>query len=188
MKNKRLLVLSSPSGGGKTTVAKHLLATFTNLGFSISATTRAKRPNEIDGKDYFYLTQEEFSEKIKNDELVEYEEIFGNFYGTLKSEISNAINSSRNLIFDVDVKGALSLKRAYPEESLLIFLAPPDKETLAKRLKGRDTETELQVSTRLQRAEMEITQSDKFDFLIINDKLEETLAKAESIAREYLAV
>jgi guanylate kinase len=188
MNNKRLLVLSSPSGGGKTTVAKHLLSTFTNLRFSISATTRSKRPNEIDGKDYFYLSKEEFNEKVKNDELVEYEEIFGNYYGTLKSEISNSINSSFNLIFDVDVKGALSIKRAFPEESLLIFLSPPNKETLAKRLKGRETETENQINTRLQRAEMELSQADKFDFIIINDNLEQTLAKAEAITKEYLAL
>lgn len=184
--NKKLIVLSAPSGGGKTTVAKHLLSTFSNIKFSISATTRQKRENEINGIDYYFLSKEEFQEKINKNEFVEYEEIYGNYYGTLHSEINEAIKNNKILLFDVDVKGAISIKKAYPEESLLIFLMPPDFETLQKRLRERQTETEEQFNKRIERVKMELEMKDKFDFVVINDKLYRTLKEVENIVRNNI--
>lgn len=184
MTNKRLLVLSAPSGGGKTTVAKHVLSKFSNFGFSVSATTRAPRAGETNGKDYYFFSKEEFINKIKNNEFAEHEEIFNNIYGTLKSEIDNALNGGKNLIFDIDVKGALSIKKAYPGEAFLLFLMPPDLEELENRLRNRDSENEVQIETRLARSAMEIAMKNEFDAIIINDDLHETLAKVEQIIQE----
>jgi guanylate kinase len=181
---KHLIVLASPSGGGKSTVARHLLKTFPQMKFSISATTRQKRPREIHGKDYYFITKEEFLAKISANELVEYEEIFGNYYGTLKSTIDKAINEDSIMLFDIDVKGAISLKKLYPEESNLIFILPPDLQTLQLRLAKRGTETEEQINNRLSRAKLEIAEKDKFDFVILNEVLETTLSQAESIVKE----
>ena len=186
MKNKSFIVLSSPSGGGKTTVAKHLMAKYPQISFSISATTRNMRPGETNGKDYYFLTKEDFKAKIANNELVEYEEIFGNYYGTLISELQRAKDENKILLFDVDVKGALSIKKFYPEESILIFLAPPSIEILEQRLRNRNTESEEQLSKRLARAKSEIDQADKFDYLIINNILDETLQNAVNIVKNQI--
>ncbi len=183
---KNLIVLSSPSGGGKTTVSRHLRSLYPDMEFSISATTRAKRPNETFGVDYYYLSREEFEGKIKAGELAEYEEIFGNYYGTLKAEIDKKLEAGYILLFDIDVKGAFSLKKAYPDNTLLIFLAPLNEEVLEKRLRGRSTETEEQIQTRLSRAKMEIEQSKGFDYVIINDTLEQTFKEIEEIAARHL--
>ena len=181
---KHLVVLTSPSGGGKSTVARYLLKTFSDMVFSVSATTRLKRPRELHGKDYYFLSKEDFINKINNNELVEFEEIFGNYYGTLKSSVSKAIEQDKLLLFDVDVKGALSIKKLYPEQSLLIFLMPPDIETLKIRLNKRGTETEEQIQTRLSRAELEMSEKSKFDFVINNSVLDATLNNAEKIIRD----
>ena len=186
MKNKRFIVLSSPSGGGKTTVAKYLMSKYPQISFSISATTRNKRPGEIDAKDYYFLSKEDFQSKIDNNELIEYEEIFGNYYGTLISELHRAKQEDKILLFDVDVKGALSIKKLYPEESLLIFLSPPSIEVLEQRLRNRKTESEEQLANRLSRAKSEIDQADKFDYLIVNNILEETLSKSENIIKNNI--
>ncbi len=178
---KHLIVLSAPSGAGKTTVARHLLSTFPFLGFSVSATTRNKRPAEVHGRDYFFLSREEFKNRIAADDLIEYEEIFGNYYGTLKSVVQEALNRGEFLIFDVDVKGALSLRKAFPDDTLLLFVSPPDLETLAVRLRNRHTETEEQISLRLSRAEMELGHRDQFDHVLVNDDLHKTLEKAVEI-------
>lgn len=178
---KNILVLSSPSGGGKTTVAKYLLEKYDNFMFSISATTRSPRPNETDGKDYHFLTNEQFESKIREDGLLEYEEIYGNYYGTLKSEVESAIKAGKVLIFDVDVKGALSLQKAYPDNSLLIFIVPPDLETLEKRLRDRHTEKEGEIDKRLGRAKMELEQKDKFDYKVVNNDLQDTFKQVEAI-------
>jgi guanylate kinase len=185
---KHLLVLSSPSGGGKSTVARHLLNKFPKLKFSVSATTRKQRPKEKNGKDYFFLTKEEFQQKIKNNELVEYEKIFGNFYGTLKSEIDNALKTGYSLIFDIDVKGALSLKKVYPDESLLIFISPPSINVLKERLNKRGTESYEEIALRISRAKMEMELREKFDFDIINEALEDTLKISEKIVKRYLSL
>jgi guanylate kinase len=183
---KSLIVISSPSGGGKSTIAKHLMNLYPSLDFSVSATTRKKREGEIDNKDYFFLTKEEFLEKIKQNDLIEYEEIFGNLYGTLKSEVSKSIDTNKTILFDVDVKGALSLKKHFPNQTLLIFIAPPNLEVLEDRLRKRRTETEEEINRRLDRAEEEDKYRDKFDELIINDNLEESFRKIEEISNKHL--
>jgi len=187
-KKKSLLVISSPSGGGKSTVARYLLDKYDNIKFSISATTRKQRPNEIDGKDYYFLSKETFLNKIQNNELVEYEEIFGNYYGTLKSEIVHAKKQGQCLLFDVDVKGALSIKKIYPDDSLLIFLSPPEMKALEERLKKRSTETTEQINLRLSRAKMEMGLREQFDFDIINDNLNDTLNAVDRIVQKYVDI
>ena len=182
---KQLLILSSPSGGGKSTVAHHLLKVFPQFRLSVSATTRDKRPGETHGKDYYFLTKEEFKKAIEKNELIEYEEIFGNYYGTLKSEIEKSISKGELLLFDIDVKGALSLKKLYPDTALLVFLTPPTEKILLERLKNRRTETDEQIRTRFERAKMEIAYSQKFDIVLINDKLEQTFKQAEAIVKKY---
>lgn len=178
---RHLLVLSAPSGAGKTTVARHLLESFPFLRFSVSATTRAQRPGEQNGRDYFFLSRDEFKSRIAADDLIEYEEIFGNYYGTLRSVVQEALNRGEFLIFDVDVKGAISLQKAFPDETVLLFIAPPSMEILAERLRNRKTETTEQVETRLARAEMEMGTRNHFDHVIVNDDLDAALVKAVAI-------
>jgi guanylate kinase len=180
---KQLIVLSAPSGAGKTTVAKHLLATFPKLRFSVSATTRTMRPGEQHARDYFFLSREEFAERLRHEDLIEYEEIFGNYYGTLRSVVEQAMARGEFLVFDVDVKGALSLRKAFPNDTLLLFIAPPNLEVLADRLRNRHTETDEQVALRLSRAEMEMSLRDQFDDVIVNDDLQRTLQRAEVLVR-----
>ena len=183
---KKLIVLSSPSGGGKSTVARYLLKLYPHLRFSVSATTRKRRPMEVQGKDYFFLTKDEFRDRIKNNDLVEYEEIFDNFYGTLKSEVDKALKDGHTLIFDVDVKGALSLKLLYPEESLLIFLSPPSVNALEERLRRRRTEAEEEIKRRIDRAEMEMHEKEKFDYVLVNENLQQTFGEIEEIAKKHI--
>ncbi|MFP4370041.1 MAG: guanylate kinase [Candidatus Kapaibacterium sp.] len=185
-KPKSLIVISSPSGGGKTTVVRHLMKIYPNMRFSVSATTRNKRPNETYGVDYIYISKDDFQKKIKNGELVEYEEIFGNYYGTLRSEIENALSTDEILIFDVDVKGALNLKLKYPEDSMLVFLMPPSEEALKQRLTSRSTESDKEIETRLARAKMEMDMTEGFDYVIINDNLQDTFRQIEEIAAKHL--
>ncbi len=176
---KQLLVLSAPSGGGKTTVARRLLAAHPQLRFSVSATTRPMRPGETHGKDYFFLSREEFLRRIDEGDLLEYEEIFGNLYGTLRSEVERSLRDNVPLIFDVDVKGALSVRKAFPDDTLLMFIAPPDLEVLEQRLRARSTESDEQIQLRLARAAMEMQYADRFDVVIVNDDLQQTLMEAE---------
>jgi guanylate kinase len=183
---KRLIVLSSPSGGGKSTVARYLLRTFPQLQFSISATTRPKRPRETHGKEYYFMDIPEFFRKLQNNEMIESEEIFGNYYGTLKTEIDKAIKQDKILVFDVDVKGALSLKQSYPNDTVLIFLTPADKSALEQRLRRRHTETEEEVQIRLKRAEMEIKKGSEFEHVVINDVLEKTFQEVKELVEKYI--
>ncbi|MFY8160066.1 MAG: guanylate kinase [Candidatus Kapaibacteriota bacterium] len=185
-KAKNLLVLSSPSGGGKTTLAKHLMQVFPQLKFSVSCTTRAKRPDEIEEMHYYFISEEEFKEKIANNEFAEYEEIFGNFYGTLKNEIQRHIDDGNSVLFDVDVKGAISLKNAYPDSSYLVFITPPNIEILNERLKNRGTETEEQRLKRLARAETELNFKEQFDYVLINDDLETAINEIEKVAKKVI--
>lgn len=185
-KNKRLIVISAPSGGGKSVVSRYLLSKYPKSRFSISATTRQMRPGEVNGKDYFFLSHDEFKSRIDKGDLVEFEEIFGNFYGTLKSEIEKAMNDGSILLFDIDVKGAFSIKKAFPEDSLLIFLAPKSIEVLEERLRGRGTETEEQIKKRLARSEMEIKLAKDFDYIVVNDLLEDTFKKMDEIMEKHV--
>ncbi|MDT7923682.1 MAG: guanylate kinase [Chlorobiota bacterium] len=183
---KQLIVISAPSGAGKTTVARHLLQRFPQLRFSVSATTRPKRPGEVDGRDYFFWSREQFEQAIARGELVEYEEIFGHLYGTLRSQVEQALSAGEFLLFDIDVKGALALRRAYPEQTFLIYVAPPSIEELERRLRQRGTESEEQIRRRLERAAMELQFQDHFDVVIRNEQLEQTLARAEQIVAQLL--
>ncbi len=175
MQRGRLIVVSAPSGSGKTTIAKKIMEKFPFIKFSVSATTRPKRNGEIDGKDYFFLTKEEFEKKIQNGELLEWEEIYGNYYGTLKSVVESALKNGEVLLFDVDVNGAISIKKKFPDDSVLIFIKPPNIETLKERLKRRKTETEEQIKKRLERVPMELGKAEFFDYIFVNDKLEDTV-------------
>lgn len=167
----KLFVFSAPSGSGKTTIVKEVLNSFPNFVFSISATTRKKRPNEKDGEDYFFITEKEFLERIEKNEFVEWEKFYDYYYGTLKSQIDNNIKNGRHTVFEVDVKGAISIKKYYPE-AVLIFIAPPSIEELKQRLIKRNTETEEDLKKRIERAEMELSFKDKFDYVVSNSDLE----------------
>ena len=182
----KLYVLSAPSGAGKTTIAKAVLATFPAMSFSVSATTRPQRPGEEHGKDYFFLTKEEFVAKREAGQLVEWEEVFLNFYGTLREEVERALAGGEGMLFDVDVKGALSIKAAYPDDAVLIFIRPPSLEELKRRLTARKTEDEQTIERRLSRAEMELAEGATFDHTVINDDLERATAEVCSIVRQYM--
>jgi len=187
MKGKAI-IFSAPSGSGKTTIVRHLLETNPSLGFSISACTRDKRGrNEADGKDYYFLTPEEFKQKIDNDEFVEWEEVYaGNFYGTLKAEVERIWNEGRHVIFDVDVKGALHLKEYFGERALAVFVKVPSLEDLKSRLTNRKTESDDSLSQRIFKAKFEMTFEDKFDITLVNEDLEESLKKAEKLVNDFI--
>ena len=186
----KVVVFSAPSGSGKTTIVRHLLQKFPQLGFSISACTRDKRGrSEENGKDYYFLTPEDFRTRIENNEFVEWEEVYeGAFYGTLKSEVERIWDSSRSVIFDVDVKGGISLKDFYQEKALTIFVKVPSIELLRERLKGRGTETEDSLSRRLFKVQFEMGFQDRFDVVLLNDNLEDTLKEAEKIVSDFLGL
>jgi guanylate kinase len=176
----KLLIFSAPSGSGKTTLVKHVMEHVDNLAFSISATSRNKRYGEINGKDYYFLTVDEFKKKINNDEFVEWEEVYKDkFYGTLKSEVERIRNSGKNVVFDVDVVGGVNIKKLYGDEALGVFVMPPSIEVLKERLESRGTDNESDIKTRINKAEYELTFSNLFDEIIINDDLEK--AKLETI-------
>ncbi len=186
----KVVVFSAPSGSGKTTIVRHLLRKFPQLGFSISACTRDKRGrSEENGKDYYFLTPDEFREKIENHEFVEWEEVYeGAFYGTLKSEVERIWDSGRSVIFDVDVKGGISLKNFYREKALTVFVKVPSVEVLKDRLKNRGTESEDSLSRRLFKVNFELGFQDQFDVVLVNDELESTLLKAEKIVSDFLGI
>ncbi len=175
-----LLVISASSGAGKTTIVKEVLQRFPSFEFSVSATTREMRPGEINGKDYFFLSKPEFERKIANDELVEYEEIFSNYYGTLKSEIERALSAGESIVFDVDVNGGLSIKRKFPR-AVTIFIKPPSIEILKKRLESRGSETKEQIEKRLNRVSMELEKGELYDYIVINDELKRAVSEVSEI-------
>ncbi len=177
---KTLIVLSAPSGAGKTTITKRILERHpAEVMFSISATTRSQRPGERDGVDYYFVTREKFEELIRQGALIEYEEIFGNYYGTPVTEIDRANQMGKRLLFDIDVKGGISIRKRYPAQSLLIFISPPDLATLERRLRDRQTEQDETVRRRLERAGMEMAMSDQYDRVVVNDDLERAVAEVE---------
>jgi guanylate kinase len=179
----KAIIFSAPSGSGKTTIVKHLLKNNSDLGFSISASTRDKRGRkEEHGKDYYFLTPQQFKQKIDEDAFIEWEEVYeGNFYGTLKSEIDRIWSEGKNVIFDVDVKGGLNLKRYFGDKALSVFVKVPSLQVLKARLHDRGTETEEQLSRRLFKAQFEMTFQDKFDKVLVNETLEKSLAEAQRI-------
>jgi guanylate kinase len=183
----KLVIFSAPSGAGKTTIVHHLLSKKFGLEFSVSATTRAQRPGEIDGKDYYFLTLEDFKNKIQNKEFVEWEEVYtDNFYGTLRSEVERIWNKGNHVIFDVDVDGGLNLKHAYKEKALAIFVMPPSLERLRERLQSRDTETPESIERRMKKAPSELEKSSDFDKVILNDNLQDAFKRAENLVRDFL--
>ena len=182
----RLIVFSAPSGTGKSTVAKLVMERLGSLEFSVSATTRPMRPGERDGIDYHFLSRETFEQKIAENGFIEHEFFFGNFYGTLLDKTTEAIEAGRNLLFDLDVKGALNLKRIFGERALLVFLKPPSMEELARRLQERKSESAEALKTRLERAEMELSHADQFDFVVVNDDLGRAVDAVASRIAEFL--
>lgn len=182
----KIFAVSAPSGTGKTTIVRSLLAEIPNLVFSISATTRAKRNNERDNADYFFISETEFLDKINNDEFVEWEKVYDYYYGTFKYFIEQNINDGKNIIAEVDVKGALSLKKIYPDANL-IFIAPPSLDELVDRLTKRKTETKIDLQKRIERAKMELNQKDKFDYLIINEDLEKAKTETKNLILNILS-
>jgi guanylate kinase len=174
----KFIVLSAPSGGGKTTIAKMLVKRHDEMSISISATTREKRPLEEEGKDYYFLSKSEFTENIQNDNFLEYEEVHGDYYGTLKNRIEDLVRKGRTVIFDIDVNGAISIKKK-SSEAILIFIKPPSLDELKIRLKKRKSDNDEAINKRLARIGFEYEQSEKFDFIIINDNLQHTVEEIE---------
>ena len=179
----KLIVFSAPSGSGKTTLVHYLLKQRKDLAFSISATSRKPRENEIDGKDYFFLSKEDFISKIKNGKFLEYEEVYdGTFYGTLIDEVEKNSKNGKHVVFDIDVIGGINIKKLFPERTLAIFVQPPSIKALEERLNNRGDDSPDEINYRVQKAIKEIEYSSKFDEIILNDKLEES----KRIAFEYV--
>ena len=183
----KLIIVTAPSGAGKTTIVHHLLDTFDNLAFSVSATNRAKRAHEKEGVDYYFLSTDDLKRLITEGAFLEYEEVYDNqYYGTLKKEVERLWAMGKCIVFDVDVKGALNIQKAYPKESLSVFIKPPSKDVLLERLKNRKTETPESLQKRIARASEELTYENRFNKVIVNDVLEIALHDAEKITRAFL--
>lgn len=188
MATGKAIIFTAPSGSGKTTIVKHLLANNPQLAFSISASTRDKRGRtEENGKDYYFLSKDEFKSKIDSEEFIEWEEVYtGNYYGTLKSEVERLWSLGKTVLFDVEVKGAMNLKKYFGDQALAIFVKVPSIEELQKRLTGRGTESRESMSQRLYRAEFELTFENKFDVTLLNENLDESYEKAQVLVDEFL--
>jgi guanylate kinase len=182
----RLIVLSAPSGAGKTSIARAILTRNPGMHFSVSATTRPRRPQEVEGRDYFFLDRSVFEERVRRGEFVEWEEVYGNLYGTLVSEVERVLRKGHGMLFDVDVKGALSIRRRYPE-ALLIFIAPPSLEVLEQRLRGRHTEEETAIRRRLEQASEEMTAAKRFDHVVMNDDLGVAIDRVDTIVKHHMS-
>lgn len=186
-KRGKLIIFSAPSGSGKSTIIQSLLNRDLNLSFSISATSRTPRGTERDGVEYYFITPEEFRQRIANDEFLEYEEVYaGKFYGTLKSEVERILASGRNVIFDVDVVGGLNIKKYYGDQALSLFIQPPSIEELEKRLKNRATDAPEVIASRIAKAEYELSFAPQFDRIIVNDILEKAQEEAYRSIRQFL--
>ena len=187
-KQGKLIVFSAPSGSGKTTIVRHLLKDDNlNLAFSISATSREKRGTEEHGKDYYFLSLKDFKQHIKNDDFLEWEEVYrDNFYGTLKKEVERLWALGKNVIFDIDVSGGLRIKRKFPEQTLAVFVKPPSIDELKIRLKKRKTESEDKINMRIAKASAELATAPLFDVIIENDNLDKALAEAENLVGAFV--
>jgi len=183
----KFIVISAPSGAGKTSIVHYLLKNMPELAFSISACSRGKRANEIDGKDYYFLGVDEFRNKIKEGAFLEWEEVYKNqFYGTLKSEVERILNEGKKIIFDVDVVGGLNIKKQYPKESLVIFIMPPSLGVLRERLRGRGSESEESLQIRMNIAEQEIARRDEFDTVILNNDFNIACEEIQEVIRNFI--
>ena len=184
----KLIIFSAPSGAGKTTIVKRLLADHGDkIAFSISASTREARAGEIDGKDYYFISKEDFLHKIAKHEFIEFEEVYsGTFYGTLKKEVERIWSLGKSVIFDIDVVGGLRLKSKFPEEALAIFVNPPSLDVLKERLRGRGTDAEEKLQERFAKAELELSYADKFDVVLNNFDLETACKEAEALVLDFL--
>lgn len=187
MNRGKAIIFSAPSGAGKTTIVRHLLNCNFNLFFSVSATSRQKRNGEEHGRDYYFLTPEEFQQKIDAGEFVEWEEVYsGTRYGTLKSEVERIWKTGGHLIFDVDVVGGLNLKKHFGETAMSVFVLPPSLKVLKERLVRRGTESDESLAKRVDKAEKELLRAREFDAIILNDELEKALSEAEQLVGEFL--
>lgn len=188
MKSGKLIVFSAPSGSGKTTIVQYLLAQpELGLEFSVSATSREPRTDEVDGKDYYFLKLEDFKKKIKNEEFLEWEEVYrDNFYGTLKTEVEKIWAAGKNVIFDIDVVGGLDIKNIYPEQTLAVFVKPPSIEELKIRLKKRKTESDDKINMRVAKASIELATAPQFDHIIENNNLQKALGEAYDLVHSFV--
>ena len=185
--NRKVVIFSAPSGSGKSTVVNHILGLHPELEFSISAASRAPRGNEQNGVEYYFMTADEFRSRIAADEFVEYEEVYaGSYYGTLKSEVERIWNKGNAIIFDVDVKGGVSLKKYFGDRALSIFIQAPSVQVLRERLVGRGTDSAEAIERRVAKAAEEMTYADKFDRILINDDLSKAYADAEQMVGDFL--
>lgn len=187
MATGKLIIFSAPSGSGKSTIINYLLTQDLNLAFSISATSRPPRGTEQHGVEYFFLSPEEFKQRIANDEFLEYEEVYENrFYGTLKAQVEKQLEAGQNVIFDVDVVGGCNIKKYYGDRALSVFIQPPSVEELRKRLTGRGTDAPEVIESRVAKAEFELGFAPKFDVVIVNDELEQAKAEALDIIKHFI--
>lgn len=187
MNKGKLIIFSAPSGAGKTTIVHHLLTKVPSLSFSISATTREQRHDEVHGKDYYFISQSDFLHKIAQKEFVEFEEVYsGTFYGTLRSEIERIWASGKHVIFDIDVEGGLHLKKKYGEDALAIFVDPPSLEVLIERLTSRGTDAPAKLAERIKKADKELQYADRFDVILKNHELGTACAEAEKLVTDFL--
>ncbi len=185
--HNKVIIITAPSGSGKTTLVKYLLSQFPVLEFSVSACTRAPRQNEQHGKDYYFISTEEFQRRIAADEFVEYEEVYaGSYYGTLKSELQRIWSKHHIVLFDVDVQGAVHLKEIFKEQALSIFIKAPSIEILERRLRARATEQEEKIQIRLAKVREELKMQDRFDHIVVNDKLETAKEEMEMIVFPFI--
>ncbi|MBK7214415.1 MAG: guanylate kinase [Bacteroidales bacterium] len=183
----KMIIVSAPSGAGKSTIVKHLLKSGLNLEFSVSATSRPIREGEVDGREYHFISTEDFKKKIEAKELLEWQEVYpGSYYGTLVSEVARIHSHGHFPIFDVDVVGGLNIKKMYKRDALALFIQPPSVEVLEKRLRSRATDSEASLQKRLDKVKWELEFASKFDEIVINDQLEFALSHAERLVREFL--
>ena len=187
MTQGKAIIFTAPSGAGKTTIVKYLLSQFSELVFSISATTRERRQMEVDGKDYYFISQEQFQQKIDDESFVEWEEFYGGSrYGTLKEEVERIWAEGKHVIFDVEVKGATNIKEYFGDQALAVFVKVPSMEELKKRLSGRGTESAETFAKRIERAEFEMSFENKFDVTLVNKELEASFAEARKLVGDFL--
>jgi guanylate kinase len=186
-KRGKVIVITAPSGTGKTTLARKLMSIYKNIVFSVSATTRPPREGEVHGKDYYFLSKDEFREKVENGDFLEWEEFYnGSLYGSLRSDVEYQLNNGYFVLFDVEVNGARNIKNIYGNQCLAIFIMPPDMETLRQRLMNRGTENEETLKLRLERASMELRQAREFDHTVINKDFDKAFAKVSELVIHFI--